>query len=281
MARLVGAGLWFVTVLVATAVKADSQMATPSDERLAAAQRRFPRGLVAGPDADRVFRVVDRPYLYCRGPVEVLKCQPELFTWLVDHPQWVAVFWRTLGMPVWSVEPTADGFVCRDGDDISVRFYRVCECPELRVFYCEGHSRGVLPATTMSVQLVLVYRYRFVRETDRRYYAVQQLEAFVSADNLAMQSLLRLGRSAWESTLERCLLELSLYFSAVCRLIERYPGWALEVAHNTPDQFPSADAQELQRLVNQLPTSPSPPHLPAEFSRRPKQESADPVSKTR
>lgn len=254
-----------LVLFAANSSHAVEQTAGEALQDVASARKRFPRHFLRGPASDAALRVVDRGCLYRRGPVEVCPCQPELLAWIFEHPAVAAEFWKRMGVAVWKIQSTKSGYTCDFNDEVHLEFHVLHDGPELRIVYCEGDVRGVLPGSSFGLKLVLVHRYRFAKQTDGRYYVIQQLEAFASGDGLATNGVLRLCRNAWEDALQQCLRELSMFFLGIDRIIETRPKWAFATIQGARPPFVESERNELLALLDRLPP-PAAAALPAEFA---------------
>lgn len=236
-----------------------------SKEEMERARQRLPLDALAGPHRAAAREVLDHAVLYRRGSVEVFPCEPRLLDWLIEHPVTVAQLWRQLGIAVCPVETAADGFVCRHEDRAVIRFHTVFRGEQLRIVYCVAEVRRPLSRTPLVVQFVLVHRLRFSRQPNGQYYAIQQLEGFAAADGPTLQAVMKLGRAAWGTGLDRGLGELSVYFAAICRVLQHRPQWGLATLARLSDRVTQSEVAELERLLRELP-HPATDLLPAGFA---------------
>lgn len=227
----------------------------------------IPFEAVQGPYRERVLTILNRPILHRRGPAEIFPCYPALFEWLLDHPAWVAEYWRQLGLLVSPVELLKDGYRCREGERSTAQFHVVYSSPEMRIVYCVGETRRPPLPGSLRAEMVVVHRYRFSRQPDGTYLLVQQLEGFVVADGTAVKTIMKLTRSSCEELVDHCLQDLMVYFSVMCRVIQVRPSWSLQALTRVRSSFAANEAADFEALLRQIPVQPArvqvlPPDFP-------------------
>ena len=207
----------------------------------------------------RVLEIVQNPMVFRRGPLEILPCKPELLKWLVDHPQAAAEFWQHLGLEVSDVELIEDGYLCREGTRALVKFHVVLDTPDMRVLYCVGELKHLLWPQPLRAELVVVQRYKVTRGPEGSRILLQQLEGFASAKGPTVKFAMKLGKQTAQRVVDQSMQEMSIYFAAICRLIELRPGWSIEAAPRIQEKHPHIDFASFHEMVKELspPTNPS------------------------
>lgn len=224
---------------------------------------RLPLDHVTGPHRERVLEILERPLLYRRGPIEAYPCKPDLLEWIMSNPVLVAEFWRQLGLLVSEIEPLEDGYQCRDGRTTIVRFHEVCRSPHLRIVYCAGEaSRPPLPGK-MRAEMVFVYRYHFARQTDGKYFVIQQMESFSTAQGATLRALMKLTRGMTSRLVDQSMQDMTIYFSLMCRIMQMRPTWTRDAIAKVRQRVPEADLETLDAIVAQLIADPVELPLPA------------------
>ena len=252
MPRLLVAFVLSSWLLPGADASANARNPSRSASDVAKAVERLPLDKIAGPHRKRILRILEKPVFHRRGPVEAFTCEPKLLQWLIDHPARVGEFWSQLGMRVSPVQALDDGFESREGDHSSVRFHRAFDGPEMRILYCEAETRRPPLPGALRAEMVLVHRYRFSRDTDGRYYVVQQLEGFVTAHGPALKALMKLSRAPCEQIIDRCLEDLMVYFSVLCRVMQMRPEWTLATLKRLRPGFDADEADELERVLRAM-----------------------------
>src|SRR5262249_47783877 len=134
----------------------------------------------------KVQRVLERPILYSQGPLESFICQPQLYMWLLDHPDRATTAWRRLGAKCLDINARGNGsFGWTDGKGSEVVWRTIVPGQNVRVWYAEGQVRPAALLPTVSVQCVVVLRHIVVRAQDGAAVMEHQADVFVYSDSRA------------------------------------------------------------------------------------------------
>ena len=128
--------------------------------------------------------------IFRRLPVRVVPCDPELFLFLVRHPDVVVATWQVLGiseMELHKIGAASYRLTDKWGTDAVARF--VYQDEDTHVVYVEGTCGGPLFARPARGSALLLLKSGWVREPDGRYYITARLDAFVRVDNGGLELL--------------------------------------------------------------------------------------------
>lgn len=186
-----------------------------------------------------VRRVVRRPIVYRRSKAEVFPCSPRLLDALIDHPEVVNEYWRTLGVELLPIERNRDAFHVRQDEFAGVKFRVVHTDPQIRVILCEAEVRKP-PLFRLGGECVLIHHCKFMPSGEDDHLAAHQTECWVSADGPAVKTAMRLARGSVERAIDDGLEELMMYFSLLSRMIRARPEWAQESQLEVRKKVPAA-----------------------------------------
>src|SRR5690606_28382396 len=133
---------------------------------------------------------------------EVVECDPDLMTFLLDHPEVLTNIWQLMKISDVRLQRTGpNSFRADDGlgtvADIRVAY----RSPEKYVLYCEGGYHGSLLARPVRGRCVLMLRMQGLEETDGRYYITCRLDTFLHMERAGFELLAKtvhplMGRAA-------------------------------------------------------------------------------------
>jgi hypothetical protein len=188
-----------------------------------------------------VTRVLEHPTLCTRGPAEAFRCRPDVYQWLLEHPDLAARLWRGLGAQCAAIESIGEGrFRWVDPQAGEIRWQTVQCTPRQRVWYAEGRVRPApwLPAT--GVQAVVVLQY--VEGTDRagRPALRHQMDLMLHTDSRALALAARvLGASAPHAAAQY-VGQLETFFGGLAWYLSEDPERARALLRKV--RQPAADA---------------------------------------
>jgi hypothetical protein len=125
-----------------------------------------------------------------RMPIRVTQCDPDLYLFLVRHPDVIINIWHVLDVTKVTMEETGPG-TFRMGDPAGTQGtveFLYCDHDTL-VIYTEGSYDGPLFVRPVKGRGLLLLKSGYVREPDGRYYVTSRLDAFMRVDHLGAEIL--------------------------------------------------------------------------------------------
>jgi len=174
---------------------------------------------------DKIRAVVDKPTLARAGIVETFSCRPELYTWLLDHPDKTSSMWRKLGARCVAIdEVRPDSFAWSDPDHGYVNYRLVHRSDGMRIWFAEGKVKAaaLMPAT--GFQAVLMARYRSGRDGDGDPAVRHQYHLFLKTDGKAAALAARLLGASAPKLMDQFVGQLQMFFQGLAWLAEDQPG---------------------------------------------------------
>ena len=126
--------------------------------------------------------------LFRRMPVRVIDCDPDLYLFLVRHPDVVVNIWEVLKisqLQLRQIGPNQYRLVEPEGT--TVNFEYLYRSHDTHIVYAEGSYTGKLLQREVKAKGLLVLKTGYVRETDGRYYITNRLDAFLSVEPGAVE----------------------------------------------------------------------------------------------
>ena len=138
----------------------------------------------------RVSAVLANTSLYRRMPVQIIQCDPDLYLFLVEHPDVVVNIWDVLGITQTQMQqtgPTQFGMVDAAGTKGSVEYlYR---SHDTHVIYTEGSYDGPLFVNPIAGRGLLILKTGYVREPNGRYYVTSRMDVFMQVQHAGVDLL--------------------------------------------------------------------------------------------
>ncbi len=211
------------------------------------AARAIPFGKLPSDVLPKVRQVVQNPSLFRRVPVQVIDCDPDLYLFLVRHPEVVVNIWQVMGISRVKLVPTGPGSY--EGDDAAGTTGAIRMCysnHNTQVLYAEGLYEGTMFPQPIQAQCVLVLRAGYVQETNGRYYITNRLDAFIHIDHVGLDLVAKTFSPLVTKTVDINFRETAAFVGVVSRTA-------------------SANPQGMQRLAGKL--TAVDPSVRSEFAR--------------
>jgi hypothetical protein len=131
----------------------------------------------------KVNTVLSNVTVFRRLPVRVVNCDPDLYLFLIRHPDVIVNIWEVLGIAQIQLRQTAPEtyrVVEKDGTSATVEF--LYHSNDTHVVYGEWTYVGPLLARKVNGRCLAVLKSGYVREADGRYYITSRLDGFLSVE---------------------------------------------------------------------------------------------------
>jgi hypothetical protein len=175
---------------------------------------------VVGP----VRQIVQNPSLFRRVPVQVIDCDPNLYLFLVRHPEVVVNIWQVMGISKVTLDRTGPN--AYEGDDAAGTTGTVRLCysnHDTQVLYADGVYEGPMFSQPIQAQCVLVLRAGYVQETNGRYYITNRLDAFIHIDHVGLDLIAKTFSPLVTKTIDINFRETAAFVGVVSRTAAANP----------------------------------------------------------
>jgi hypothetical protein len=136
----------------------------------------------------KVDSVLSAVTAFRRMPVRVIDCDPELYVFLVRHPDVVVNIWEVLKLSQLQVRQTGpDSYRVVEADGTAGTFEFIYRSHDTHVIYAEGTYAGPWFPRPVKGRGLVVLKTGYVRETDGRYYITSRMDAFLSVEPGAVE----------------------------------------------------------------------------------------------
>ena len=171
---------------VATAAEAENPLeSTTSDTARDSALRSIPFEKLSELDKAKVRSVLANVSLFRRLPVRMIDCDPDLYLFLMRHPDVLANIWETLGISQLQVRQGSAAGTFRVSDKAGTQGAAqiIYQDSDTHLIYGDGAYQGVLAVTPARGRCLLILKSGYVHETDGRHYIISRLDAFVNIES--------------------------------------------------------------------------------------------------
>jgi hypothetical protein len=150
----------------------------------------------------RIRGIVSRSSIYRQMPLTLIESDPDLYVFLVRHPEIVVNMWDLLGVTKVSIQRQGEfTFDAMDGAGTTCQIELVYGDRETHVLYAEGHYEGPLLRRLIRGRCILVLRSSYSETEDRTVQVTSRLDMFVRFDNVGAELIARslhplVGKSA-------------------------------------------------------------------------------------
>ena len=170
--------------------KSDPMGPKTNAEARVSAIRSIPRDLLDPQALAKIDSVLADTAMYRRMPIRVMPCDPDMYLFLVRHPDVVVNIWDVLKMSNLAMEQTGpQTFDMADNAGTQGKVEFLYQSPDLHIVFSEGRYRGPMIKKPLTGRSIVLLKTGYVREPDGRYYITSRLDAFVQVDHEGLELL--------------------------------------------------------------------------------------------
>ena len=245
----------------------DPLKATSSREAREEAIRSIPLDKISGDAQATVKAVLSNVSIYRRMPVRMIQCDPEMYLFLVHHPDVIVNVWQVLGITqIALTQLETDCYRLTDsaGTEGTVRL--LYQSPDTHLVYTEGKYEGPFSTRPTQGRVVLLMKTGYVRQPDGQCLITVRLDTFMQVEPGGVELLTKafqpiMGKIAdinFMQTIE-FVGSLSRTAEVNCRGVQRLASKLSSVEPDVRDQFADVAQRIAEKAAATAGASPEEP----------------------
>jgi hypothetical protein len=193
------------------------------------AMRAVPWRQLSQMDRQLTQNVLKNASIYRRLPTRVIDCDPEMFTFLLQHPEVVIDVWRVMGISQVSLQKLPNGsYRGTDGAGTvgNVRYLYAKwgdNAQNTAVIYADGGYEGKPFVTPLKANSVILLRSGAVQETNGRSYITVRIDSFMKIEQMGIELVAKTVQPWITKTADRNYIETLSFVSNFSRTAEKNP----------------------------------------------------------
>jgi len=182
--------LIFGALPTSAARAADPHEATSSRRARKEAIAAIPFAELSLAEQEAVRGVIDDTAIYRRMPTTVVDCDPQMYQFLVRHPEVIVKIWDVLGVSNVTMDRTGENtYRVSDGQGTLGNVTMLHDGHDRQLIYAEGSYDGPLFRWPVRGKTVMLLRWGHLRETNGRYYVTARLDTFIQIERVGLELL--------------------------------------------------------------------------------------------
>lgn len=176
---------------------------------------------------DRVRVVLEHPTLASRGPLEAFRSRPNIYYWLLDHPDVAMRLWRGLGAKCSEIHALGEGnFAWRDAQNGEVRWQTIVRNGKQRIWYAEGRVKAGPLLPSVSLRAVVVLNHQEGSDGKGKPAIRHQMDMILHTDSRAVSLAARLFGASAPRLAEEYVGQMQMFFGALAWYLSEHPNKA-------------------------------------------------------
>jgi hypothetical protein len=214
--------------------------ASTSDASRHDAIRSIPLERLSGEDRGKVESVLSNVSIFRRMPVRVVDCDPDMYLFLVRHPDVVVNIWEVMKVSRLQLRQIDENqFQLTEPAGAVAKFRYVYSSHDIHVLYGEGKYEGPLMSRPVTGRGVLVLKCGYVRETNGRYYVTCRLDSFLTIEPAGAELLGKTVSPLMGRTVDNNFVQTMAFVGSLSRTAEvngrGVQRLATQLTHVQPD----------------------------------------------
>ncbi len=172
-------------------------------------------------DRAKVVAVLSNVSVFRRMPLKVIDCDPDMYLFLVRHPDVVVNIWELLKISKLRMRQTGERrFSLSESVGATISLEFVHQSHDTHVIYGEGTYRGPLLIRPVKGRGVLVLKTGYVRETNGRYYITNRLDCFFRVEPIGAELLTKTVSPLMGKTADNNFVQTAAFLGTISRTAE-------------------------------------------------------------
>lgn len=196
----------------------------------------------------RLVQMAETADVATRVDAEPFPARPEVFEYLLDHPEFATHVTQALRLARYRIWSTPEGLFLDDGWGTRGRFWVVHAAQGTRVIIARGEYRQAL-LPTIGGEAVTMLEYGFTPAAGGRSVVRTTVTGFLRLDSRTAAFVLRVVSSVAQQKADLEARRLMKVFARASRLIDENPAGVLAQVAQRP-HVPRRELEEFGRLLN-------------------------------
>ncbi|HLW63801.1 MAG TPA: hypothetical protein VKS79_00690 [Gemmataceae bacterium] len=173
---------------------------------------------------ERVRKVMTQPTLATHAPAEEFYAVPQMYEWLLDHPDRATLAWQRLGVQCTPIADKGQGrFSWADENGSEVVWFTIVQNADVRVWYAEGRVKPGALLPTIPIRAVVILRHNYPGNAESRGRIHHQVDIFASTDSRAANLVARLLGPTADHMAEQGAGQMLTFFGVLAQYIGQHP----------------------------------------------------------
>lgn len=194
----------------------------------------------------RLEEITKRAFASTQITFEPYLVRPEVFEYLLDHPEFASHVTRALRAARYKIWRERDSLWLDDGWGVRGTFALVYAEPGLRLMHAQGAYQSALP--DIKGRAVVALAYRFEPAAAGRALVSTTLTSFVQIDSAVIRTVGKMSGPLVQKKADREARQLLKVFAKVSRAIEDNAADVMAKVRDRPD-VPKAELEEFRKLL--------------------------------
>jgi hypothetical protein len=200
--------------------------------------------------------VLSNVTIFRRMPSRVIDCDPDMYLFLVRHPDVVVNIWNVLKISQLQLKQTGpEEFRLTEDAGLHADIEYLYSSHDTHLFYADGYYEGSTFNRRIKGSGLFLLKSGYIRETDGRYYISSRLDAFISIEPSAVEMVAKALHPLLGATADNNFGQTIAFAGSLSRTTEMNPKTVQKLATQLKGVQPEV-RDRLLKLAEQISEKP-------------------------
>ena len=230
----------------------DAMQGTSSAAARASAVQSIPFDKLDVASRSKINAVVSNAGIYRRMPTRTVNCDPDLYLFLVRHPDVVVNIWEILGVAQMQLRQTdVDTFRVAEAEGTAASMEYLYHSSNLQIIYGKWTYTGPLLARKINGHCLAMLRSSYAKEANGKYYITAQMDGFISVESGGADLIARTLQPLMVKNVDNNFIQTVAFLGSLSKTAEVNPQGMARLADRLTHVQP-ATRQQLGEVVNSV-----------------------------
>jgi hypothetical protein len=230
----------------------DAIQGTSSAAARASAVQSIPFDKLDAASRSKINTVLNNASIYRRMPTRTVNCDPDLYLFLVRHPDVVVNIWEILGVAQMQLRQTdVDSFHINEAEGTAASMEYLYHSSNQQIIYGKWTYTGPLLARKINGHCLAMLRSSYVKEANGKYYITAQMDGFISIESGGAELIARTLQPLMVKNVDNNFIQTVAFLGSLSKTAEVNPQGMVRLADRLTHVQP-ATRQQLGDVVNSV-----------------------------
>jgi hypothetical protein len=227
----------------------DTLQGTSSNAARKSAVQSIPYEKLDASSRAKLDAVLTSASIFRRLPTRTVNCDPDLYLFLVRHPDVVVNIWEILGVAQVQLRQTdIDSFRVAESEGTAASMEYLYHSRDMQIIYGKWTYTGPLLAHKINGHCVAIMRSNYAKDSNGKYYVTARMDGFLSVDSGGADLLARTLQPLMVKNVDNNFIQTVAFLGSLSKTAEVNPQGMQRLADRLTN-VPETTRRQLGEVV--------------------------------
>jgi hypothetical protein len=200
----------------------------------------------------KINSVLNNASIYRRLPTRTVNCDPDLYLFLVRHPDVVVNIWEILGVAQMQLRQTdIDTFHVAESEGTAASMEYLYHSADMQIVYGKWTYTGALLARKINGRCLAILRSGYSKDANGKYYVTARMDGFISIESGGAELVARTLQPLMVKNVDNNFIQTVSFLGSLSKTAEVNPQGMVRLADRLTHVQPTT-RQQLSEVVNSV-----------------------------